>query len=188
MFTKAKGSDPAITPSTPAQNAVRSAAGKPSLRSAPSIISADMTIKGSIQSSGEMQIDGIIEGDVTGSSLTIGQTGQIIGEVRAEAVTVRGKVVGSIRARKVELETGSRVDGDILHASLSIQSNAVFEGQVKHADDPLKSSTLPTTDSAASAASSKTKPTLSSTKPAEKTSGTDAETVPVKTGFGPTTT
>jgi cytoskeletal protein CcmA (bactofilin family) len=141
-----------------------------------------MTIKGSIQSAGEMQIDGSIEGDVTASSLTIGQTGEITGEVRAASVTVRGKVVGSIRARKVELETGSRVEGDILHASLSIQSNAVFEGQVKHADDPLKSSTLPTPNSVAS---NKAMETVASAKSLENGEAKPTGSVPVKTGFGP---
>ena len=59
-------------------------------------------------------------------------------EVKAEVVKVKGKIRGSIRARKVELETGAHVKGDIVHSSLQIQPNAVFEGQVKHADDPLR--------------------------------------------------
>ncbi len=142
MFTKAKGAENAksSTPANPAQEAIRSATTKPTARAAPSIISSDMHITGSVTSDGEMQIDGQIDGDVTASSLTIGTSGHIVGEVKAETVTVRGKVKGSIRARKVELETGASVSGDIVHASLSIQANAVFEGQVKHADDPLKQS------------------------------------------------
>jgi len=141
MFTKTKGTDTGSlnkATSSPTQNAIRPAASKPTARSAPSIISADMLIKGSVSSDGEMQIDGKIEGDVTAVSLTIGQTGAIQGEVKAQTVVVRGRVIGSIRARKVELESGAHVEGDIVHASLAIQSNAVFQGQVKHADDPLK--------------------------------------------------
>jgi len=99
-----------------------------------------MVIKGSVSSDGEMQIDGTIDGDVSAASLTIGNSGKIIGEVRAETVVIRGHIEGAVRARKVELESGARVHGDIVHASLSIQSNAVFEGQVKHSDDPLKTS------------------------------------------------
>jgi len=178
MFTKAKGNEPTKSDSPPAQNAIRSAATKPGTRAAPSIISADMVIKGSVTSEGEMQIDGVIEGDVQGSSLTIGQTGSIKGEVIGQAVTVRGKIIGSIRARKVELETGSRVEGDIVHASLAIQSNAVFEGQVKHADDPLKS-----TGAAPAAAAPQAKP--AATAPATGTppaGGSGAGKV--KTGFG----
>ena len=83
------------------QNAIKPASAKPTARSAPSIISADMGIKGSVTSDGEMQIDGKIDGDVTAVSITIGQTGTIQGEVRAQTVIVRGRIIGSIRARKV---------------------------------------------------------------------------------------
>lgn len=101
-----------------------------------------------------MQIDGKIEGDVSAVSITIGQTGSIQGEVKAQTVVVRGRIVGSIRARKVELESGAHVEGDIVHASLAIQSNAVFQGQVRHADDPLeqKSSSSPAANATAPAA------------------------------------
>ena len=183
MFTKAKGNEPQKAETPPAQNAIRSASSKPGTRAAPSIISADMVIKGSVTSQGEMQIDGVIEGDVQGTSLTIGQTGSIQGEVIAQAVTVRGKVIGSIRARKVELETGSRVEGDIVHATLAIQSNAVFEGQVKHADDPLKSMSNPV----ASNSSASTADATPATSPPPANSGSsssDASASKTKSGFG----
>ena len=99
-----------------------------------------MKINGSVVSDGEMQIDGVIDGDVQAASLTIGNSGKIIGEVRAETVVIRGHVKGAVRAKKVELETGADVHGDIVHASLSIHGDASFEGQVKRADDPLKQS------------------------------------------------
>lgn len=171
MFTKPKG--PTDTSgkqtATPTQNAIRPAASKPTARSAPSIISSDMLIKGSVSSDGEMQIDGKIEGDVAATSITIGQTGSIQGEVKAQTVIVRGKIMGSIRARKVELESGAHVDGDIVHASLAIQSNAVFQGQVKHADDPLKqqSATAPTSASASETSTT----TTSTTKPTNSSGG-----------------
>lgn len=141
MFTKnSKTPDhPPVEPPkvAAAQDAIRGAATKTAARAA-SIICADMKINGSVTSEGSLQIDGIVDGDVTATDITIGASGQITGEVKAEVVKVKGKIRGSIRARKVELETGAHVKGDIVHASLQIQSNAVFEGQVKHADDPLR--------------------------------------------------
>ncbi len=140
MFTRNKGSEPTPPeppkPPTP-QDTIRGAATKSAAR-APSIVCADMKINGSVVSEGSLQIDGIVDGDVTATDVTIGASGQITGEVKAEVVKVKGKIKGSIRARKVELESGAHVKGDIVHASLQIQSNAVFEGQVKHADDPLR--------------------------------------------------
>ena len=105
-----------------------------------SIICNDMVIKGSIIAEGALHIDGTVEGDVSGSDITIGPEGKIVGEVKGEAVKVKGEIRGSIRAVRVELETGAKVDGDILHSSLSIQPNAIFEGQVKHDQDPLRKS------------------------------------------------
>lgn len=142
MFTKTKGGDPTqpAAPANPAQDAIRGASSKPAGRAMASIICGDMKITGSVASEGALQVDGTVEGDVTAQDITIGASGIITGEVIAEVVTVKGTIKGSIRGRKVELETGAKVEGDIVHASLSIQPNAVFEGQVKHAADPLASS------------------------------------------------
>ena len=77
---------------------------------------------------------------MTAGDITIGSSGEIIGEVKAETLRVKGKIIGSIRARKVELETGASVQGDIFHAALIIQPDASFEGQVKREENPLKES------------------------------------------------
>ncbi|HPE48319.1 MAG TPA: polymer-forming cytoskeletal protein [Hyphomonas sp.] len=143
MFTKSNKHSTTPTPPPepakvqPSVDAIRGASSKPAARAA-SIICADMKINGSVTSEGALQIDGTVDGDVTASDITIGASGNITGEVKAEVVKVKGRIKGSIRARKVELETGAHVKGDIVHSSLQIQSNAVFEGQVKHAEDPLK--------------------------------------------------
>jgi len=141
MFPKTK-SDPvaATTPSFPsAGEPVRRTPG----RAAPSIIAADVTLRGSIVSEGEIQVDGAIEGDVRCGNLTIGETGVVNGDVVGELITVKGRIVGSIRGRKVVLNATAKVEGDIMHAALSIDIGAVFEGHVKYAQDPLVSSSVP---------------------------------------------
>ncbi len=135
MFTKTK--DDTSPGFTPAQDAVRSASSKSASRVGASIICSDLLIIGSIRSEGALQIDGKIEGDVTAGDVTIGSTGEITGEIKAETLRVKGHVNGSIRARKVELETGATVKGDIIHAALIIQPDASFEGQVKREENPL---------------------------------------------------
>ncbi|MEO0467316.1 MAG: polymer-forming cytoskeletal protein [Pseudomonadota bacterium] len=140
MFTKTKDGTTPSSPSNPTQDAIRPASSKPAGRAAASIICSDMKINGSVTSEGALQVDGAVEGDVSAQDIVIGASGVITGEVKAEVITVKGTIRGSIRGRKVELETGAKVEGDILHTSLSIQPNAVFEGQVKHATDPLQNS------------------------------------------------
>ena len=57
--------------------------------SAPSIISSDLVVNGTLTSTGDIQIDGRIEGDVHSSGLVIGDKALIHGEVMADDVTVR---------------------------------------------------------------------------------------------------
>lgn len=117
MFTKNNKSSDTPTPIeqtkvAPAQDAIRGASSKPAARAA-SIICADMKINGSVTSEGALQIDGTVDGDVSATDITIGASGHITGEVKAEVVRVKGRIKGSIRARKVELETGATEIADL---------------------------------------------------------------------------
>lgn len=104
---------------------------------APSILSADLTVKGSIHSDGEVQLDGVVEGDVRAGSLTVGEEATVKGEIVSESVVIRGRVEGSVRARQVQLAATARVEGDVVHATLSIESGAYFDGHCKRSSDPL---------------------------------------------------
>ena len=105
--------------------------------SAPSIISSDLTVTGTLTSTGDIQIDGRVEGDVNSTGLVIGDKAFIHGDVVAEEVTVRGRVQGSIRARKVLLAATCHVEGNILHEAFAVETGAFFEGNCRHADNPL---------------------------------------------------
>ena len=106
-----------------------------------SIIANGMKVIGAIEADGaELQVDGEVEGNIRGGSLTIGDTGMVKGDVVSESVTVHGRVEGSIRARKVILARNAHVLGDIFHQSLSVEMGAVFEGQCRYLQDPLSQS------------------------------------------------
>lgn len=106
-----------------------------------SIIANGVKITGTIDANGaEIQVDGEIEGNVVGGSLTVGDTGMVKGDVVSESVTVHGRVEGSVRARKVILARNAHVLGDIVHQSLSVEMGAVFEGQCRYLQDPLSQS------------------------------------------------
>jgi cytoskeletal protein CcmA (bactofilin family) len=103
----------------------------------PSILASGLTITGNLVSDGEIQIDGIVEGDVSGRRITLGEHAQVRGEIIADAVLIRGEVAGRIRALAVELARTARVKGDIWHSSLAIESGAQLDGLCKHTDNPL---------------------------------------------------
>ena len=131
--TTAFGAGPSTNaPSIGAQPVARSGD-----RSAPSVIGPDLTIMGNLISSGEVQVDGEVQGDLHGTHVVIGEKARITGGVNAEEVVVRGHVMGSIRGRKVMLQASSHVEGDVHHQSLAIEQGAYFEGKSRRSEDPL---------------------------------------------------
>jgi len=133
MFSKSKEPEP--TPVAPAPTVQpkrpRNNGG------APSIISSELVVRGTLISAGDVQIEGKVDGDIRASSLVVGDKAVIVGDLYAEECIVRGRVEGSIRARKVQLCATCHVEGNILHEALSVESGAFFEGNCRHSDNPL---------------------------------------------------
>ena len=148
MFSKAKqksgneervkAAPPDISATATAPSAAQSKRSS-SMKAAgvPSIISADVVLRGNINSAGEVQLDGVLEGDMKASTLIVGEKASVKGEIACESVVVRGRVEGGIRAKQVALAATAHIIGDILHSSLSVESGAHFEGNCRHSDDPL---------------------------------------------------
>lgn len=103
----------------------------------PSIISADLIVRGALFSAGDVQIDGRVDGDIRAGGLIVGEKAVIVGDVYAEEIVVRGRVEGGISARKVSLQSTCHVEGNILHEALSVEIGAYFEGNCRHSDNPL---------------------------------------------------
>ena len=154
MFSKSKINEPGAkagdVPSSsapakadaPAKTAPTSSAApapaKP--KPAPSILSSDLHIQGNLKTSGDIQVEGTVEGDIRAHLLTVGESATIKGEIVADDVVVNGRIVGRVRGLKVRLTSTARVEGDIIHKTIAIESGAHFEGSVQRAEDPLAAS------------------------------------------------
>ncbi len=131
MFSKSKDTPEMQAPQGGGQ-------ARRTMKAAPSIISVDLTVTGTLNTNGDIQVDGKVDGDITTGSLTVGEKAVVNGDVLAEEVVVRGKIIGSIRAKKVQLCSTCHVEGDIFHQALAVETGAYFEGNCRHSDDPLK--------------------------------------------------
>jgi len=157
MFSKSKINEPGPksgeTPSSPA--ATDTSAPKPSAPagdfkpSAPkakppaSVLSSDLHITGNVKTTGDIQIEGTIEGDIRAHLLTVGEGATVKGEVTADDVVINGRIVGRVRGLKVRLTSTARVEGDIIHKTIAIESGAHFEGSVQRQEDPLSGKSGP---------------------------------------------
>jgi cytoskeletal protein CcmA (bactofilin family) len=102
-----------------------------------SILAADVCITGNIEAAGEIQLDGTVDGDIHCGGLTLGETGSVAGEIRAEHATIRGVVNGTILARTILFEKTARITGDIVHESISIEVGAHVDGRLINRENPL---------------------------------------------------
>lgn len=150
MFSKSKINEPGQKPAEsdtakPAASSSAPATPKPTeYKASPpkakppaSVLSADLHVTGNMKTTGDINVEGTVEGDIRAHLLTIGETATIKGEVIADDVVVNGRIVGRVRGLKVRLTSTARVEGDIIHKTIAIESGAHFEGSVQRQDDPL---------------------------------------------------
>ena len=97
------------------------------------IISRGVKIEGKITSSGNIRVDGEIQGDIfSQSNITIGEDAKVNGQINANAITIGGNVSGIVRAKeKLILDSKSNLKGDIFTKSLVIEEGAKFDGKSK---------------------------------------------------------
>ena len=117
------------TPGGPAAAPARSPSPAPGARGL-STLSSDLQFEGGISGGGDLQIDGTIKGDVRVGRLIVGETGAVEGNVSADYIEVRGRVVGGISGTQVKLIATAYVDGDITAEQMSIDIGAYFQGRV----------------------------------------------------------
>ncbi|MFO7771485.1 polymer-forming cytoskeletal protein [Roseovarius gahaiensis] len=152
MFSKSKINEPGpktddkprTAPAADAPQAARSEqtgtefkASSPKAKPPASVLSTDLQVTGNLKTTGDIQVEGTVEGDIRAHLLTIGETATIKGEVIADDVVINGRIVGRVRGLKVRLSSTARVEGDIIHKTIAIESGAHFEGSVQRQDDPL---------------------------------------------------
>jgi len=137
MFAKKKDTAPSTAMSqtmTPLMQdtplPMPSAAPVPPARPKPaSMIAQGVTIRGDVLGDGELHLDCVVVGDIRVGKLILGPNARVEGAVAAQAIEVHGHVKGAVTAQAVRLFGTSRVEGDITHEQLAMETGADFEGR-----------------------------------------------------------
>jgi cytoskeletal protein CcmA (bactofilin family) len=78
------------------------------------LISAGMEIKGVFTGRGDLQVDGVIEGNINiEGAVTVSDGAQITGDIVANTITIAGNVKGNITSKKLEITATGKVWGDL---------------------------------------------------------------------------
>jgi cytoskeletal protein CcmA (bactofilin family) len=95
-----------------------------------SVFGADTAIRGDIDASADLHIDGKVEGDITCQALVQGESGTIVGAITAESARLAGTVRGSINTREIVILKSARIHGDVVYDALTIEQGAQVEGRL----------------------------------------------------------
>ncbi len=110
-----------------------------------SLIGAATKIEGNLTFSGGLRVDGEITGNVIAvpgepSTLVLSEHGRINGEIIVTHLVVNGVVAGSVSVSEyMELQSKSRITGDVNYKTLEIQLGAIVEGTLIHLADAVAS-------------------------------------------------
>ncbi len=94
------------------------------------LIGTGTEIKGNVKSSGDIRIDGYLNGNLnTKGKLVIGESGKVKGEVFCKSSDIEGTIEGKVNvAELLTLKTSARVNGDIKTGRLAIEPGFAFTG------------------------------------------------------------
>ena len=96
---------------------------------------------GDVKFSGGLHVDGVVKGNISAepdssSVLSLSDQGTIEGEVHVPYNIIDGTVMGNVySSQHIELESKSRITGDVYYNLLEISTGAQVSGRLVHTPD-----------------------------------------------------
>lgn len=103
------------------------------LSNSSNIIGKGTIVNGSIETFGNIRVEGKVVGDIkTKSKAAFGHSSQVDGSVLAQNAEVAGHIAGTIEVtEQLVLKATATIDGDIITNKLLVESGAAFNGKCK---------------------------------------------------------
>ena len=94
-----------------------------------SVIGPDVTIRGNIEATVDLHVDGKVHGDIACASLVQGEGSTIEGEIKAETARLSGHVNGRVEAKNLVVLKAAKIEGDVNYETLTIEQGATVNGR-----------------------------------------------------------
>jgi cytoskeletal protein CcmA (bactofilin family) len=123
-----------------------------------SLIASGTQIRGDVQFSGRLHVDGKIEGSIRADDaaavLTLSSHAQVVGEIQAPHIIINGSVNGDVTAdERLELASNARVEGNVFYKVLEMSAGAQINGKMVHRAEPPRQLSGPGAEGAEAAES-----------------------------------
>ncbi|MDR2697080.1 MAG: polymer-forming cytoskeletal protein [Holophagales bacterium] len=100
----------------------------------PSVISEEVVLTGNIKTPGALHIEGTVIGDLEVTSLVIGPTGTLQGNVNCSALNIRGKFKGASTCKELTISSSAQIDAKITYEEITLQRGAGLRGELHAAN------------------------------------------------------
>lgn len=113
-----------------------------------SLIGVGTKIEGNINFTGGLRVDGEVIGNVTAvsdepSTLVLSEKARIEGEISVSHLVVNGEISGPVYvAEFLELQSRSRVKGDVHYNNLEMHLGSIVDGHLVHRSGEAESKTV----------------------------------------------
>ncbi|MGI9545495.1 MAG: bactofilin family protein [Cyclobacteriaceae bacterium] len=106
-------------------------------------ISRETSIKGSVETSGNLRVEGKVIGDIKArSKVVLGESSYVEGKIFAQNADIEGKIKGTIEVENLlTLKANCLIEGDIFTQKLVVESGAKLEGNCKMGKNAVKQNT-----------------------------------------------
>ncbi|MWV26301.1 bactofilin family protein [Aurantiacibacter rhizosphaerae] len=111
-----------------------------------SVLGTDVIIRGDVEASADLHVDGKVVGNIACASLVQGEDSRIEGEIKAETARLSGEVKGTIAVRNLVVLKTAQIDGDVSYDTLTIEQGASVEGRFAPLSSKSGSASKPATD------------------------------------------
>jgi cytoskeletal protein CcmA (bactofilin family) len=96
-----------------------------------SIIGQDMTIVGDLSFKSKIQVDGRLQGNLSGTCLVLSESGRIVGDVASDSLICYGQIDGNLTVGKLFLKKTGVINGRVETSDLSVESGGILNGEIK---------------------------------------------------------
>jgi cytoskeletal protein CcmA (bactofilin family) len=102
------------------------------------IVAQDAEIRGNINFTGVLQVDGVIIGNIDADQglVRISENGRVEGVIRSPNVLINGEVNGDVHANEhLELDLKARINGDLYYRLIEMVMGAQISGTLNHLNE-----------------------------------------------------
>lgn len=99
-----------------------------------SLIGQDMTIVGDLSFKSKIQVDGKLQGNLSGACLVLSESGRIVGDIVTDSLICYGQIDGNVTVSKLFLKKTGVINGRVETSDLSVESGGRLNGEIRPHD------------------------------------------------------